>query len=78
MSTPSIALKLAQKLRKLRVKHGLTQEQTAERSDLPIRYYQKLESKSPYAMLFGGGSNTGAEFTSGACEAGISLKGIIH
>jgi transcriptional regulator with XRE-family HTH domain len=50
MSTPTIALKLAQRLKKLRIKHGLTQEQTAERADLPIRYYQKLESKSPYAI----------------------------
>ena len=50
MSTSTIALKVAQKLRKLRIKHGLTQEQIAERADLPIRYYQKLESKSPYAV----------------------------
>ena len=50
MSTPTIAIKLAQKLKKLRTKQGLTQEQTAEKAGIQIRYYQKLESKSPYAV----------------------------
>jgi len=50
MSAPTIALKLTQRLRKLRIKHNLTQEQVAEKADLAIRYYQKLESKSPYAI----------------------------
>lgn len=50
MSAPSIALRLAQKLKRLREKQGLTQERAAEKAGMPIRYYQKLESKSPYAI----------------------------
>ena len=50
MSTPAIALRLAQKLRGLRIKQGLTQEEVAEKADMPIRYYQKLESRTPHAV----------------------------
>ena len=50
MGTPTIAIKLAQRLKRLRTKQGLTQEQVAEAADLPVRYYQKLESKTPYAV----------------------------
>ena len=50
MKSPDIALRLAQKLKGLRIKRGLTQEQVAERADMPIRYYQKLESSNPHAV----------------------------
>ena len=50
MSISTIALKLAQKLRKLRKQHGLSQEKAAERAEMPVRYYQKLESKTPHAI----------------------------
>ena len=50
MKSPAIALGLARKLKQLRIKLGLTQEQAAEKADMPIRYYQKLESNSPHAV----------------------------
>ena len=50
MSTPKIRLALARRLRQLRLKKGYTQEQAAERADLDIRYYQRLESKNPNAV----------------------------
>ena len=50
MKPPSIALGLARKLKQLRIKQELTQEQAAERASMPIRYYQKLESGNPHAV----------------------------
>ena len=50
MKPPSIALGLARKLKQLRIKQALTQEQAAERAGMPIRYYQKLESGNPHAV----------------------------
>ena len=47
MSASKINQKLAKRLRQLRKKHKLTQEQTAELAGMDIRHYQKLESRSP-------------------------------
>ena len=48
-STPQIRLQLAGQLKKLRKKFGLTQEGMSERIGMDIRYYQRLESKTPNA-----------------------------
>ena len=50
MKSPDIALGLARKLKNLRIKQGLTQERVAEKANMPIRYYQKLESGNPHAV----------------------------
>ena len=47
MGTPSVRVKLGKRLRGLRAKRRLTQEQAAELIGLSLRYYQKLESKDP-------------------------------
>lgn len=50
MLTPEIRLKFAQRLKALRKKLRLTQEQMAEKLDMDIRYYQRLESNKPGAV----------------------------
>jgi transcriptional regulator with XRE-family HTH domain len=50
MATPEIRLQFARKLRGLRKKLKLTQEKMAERLDVDIRYYQRLESNKPGAV----------------------------
>ena len=50
MTTPKIRLKLANRLRKLRAKYKLTQEQASEKMGLDSRYYQRLESRKPPAV----------------------------
>ena len=50
MLTPEIRLKFAQRLKTLRKQNHLTQEQMAERLEMDIRYYQRLESNKPGAV----------------------------
>ena len=50
MLTPEIRLKFAQRLKALRKRFHLTQEEMAERLDMDIRYYQRLESNKPGAV----------------------------
>ena len=50
MNAPTIALNLAQKVKKLGDKQELTRKRVAERANMPLRYYQKLESKNPHAV----------------------------
>jgi len=50
MATPEIRLQFAKQLKTLRKRMGLTQEQMAERLDVDIRYYQRLESNKPGAV----------------------------
>jgi transcriptional regulator with XRE-family HTH domain len=42
-----VNLRLARRLKALRAKHHLTQEQLAEHADLSIKHVQRLESKRP-------------------------------
>ncbi len=44
MTSPDVTRKLAKKLKQLREKRGLTQEEVAELADLSTRHYQQLES----------------------------------
>ena len=50
MSVPKIRLELANRLRRLRRKYDLTQEEVAERAGLDTRYYQRLESRKTPAV----------------------------
>lgn len=50
MLTPEIRLKFAKRLKDLRERFHLTQEEMAERLEMDIRYYQRLESKKPGAV----------------------------
>ncbi len=50
MPVPRIRLELARKLRQLRKKYVLTQEEAAEKAGLDSRYYQRLESRKPNAV----------------------------
>ena len=50
MLTPEIRLKFAQRLKALRKRFHLTQEQMAERLEMDVRYYQRLESNKPGAV----------------------------
>ena len=50
MAIPQVRIKLAKRLRQLRIKAGLTQEEAAERVGLDIRNYQRLESLKPRAV----------------------------
>jgi transcriptional regulator with XRE-family HTH domain len=50
MTMPKIRLQFAGQLRRLRKDLRLTQEEMAERVDIDIRYYQRLESKTPNAV----------------------------
>ena len=48
--TPEIRLQFARRLKALRKRFHLTQEQMAERLDMDIRNYQRLESNKPGAV----------------------------
>lgn len=48
--TPQIRLQLAKRLKDLRKKQKLTQEQMAEKLEMDLRYYQRLESAKPNAV----------------------------
>jgi len=50
MAIPRVRLQLSTRLRQLRAKDGLTQEELAERAGLDARYYQRLESRKPTAI----------------------------
>ena len=45
----TISLRFAQRLRQLRRKRKLTQEQAAALAGIDLRYYQRLESRTPNA-----------------------------
>lgn len=47
MTDISIRIRLSKKLRRLRNKLKLTQEQVAEKAEISHRYYQILESNKP-------------------------------
>lgn len=49
-STPQIRLQLAKRLKELRKKNGFTQEEMAEKLEMDLRYYQRLESAKPNAV----------------------------
>ena len=49
-NTPQIRLQLAKRLKELRKKNELTQEQMAEKLEMDLRYYQRLESAKPNAV----------------------------
>ena len=50
MAIPKVRLQLAARLRQLRAKYELTQEEMAERAGLDARYYQRIESRHPTAV----------------------------
>jgi transcriptional regulator with XRE-family HTH domain len=50
MLIPEIRLQFARRLKTLRKGFHLTQEQMAERLDMDIRNYQRLESNKPGAV----------------------------
>ena len=50
MLTPKIRLQFARRLKALRKQFHLTQEQMAERLEMDVRYYQRLESNKPGAV----------------------------
>lgn len=50
MLTPEVRLQFARRLKALRKRFHLTQEQMAERLEMDIRYYQRLESNKPGAV----------------------------
>ena len=50
MLTPEIRLQFAGRLKALRKRYHLTQEQMAERLEMDVRYYQRLESNKPGAV----------------------------
>ena len=43
----SVRKKFSKRLRELREKHGLTQQELAELADLDYKHIQRLESKNP-------------------------------
>jgi len=47
---PKIRLQFAQRLKTLRKRFHLTQEQMAEQLNMDTRYYQRLESNKPGAV----------------------------
>lgn len=50
MLAPEIRLQFARRLKAIRKQRHLTQEQMAERLEMDIRYYQRLESNKPGAV----------------------------
>ena len=54
MSISKIRLQFAQKLKEVRRKARLTQEEMSERTGFSVRYYQMLESKNPPAIKIDG------------------------
>ena len=49
-NTPQIRLQLAKRLKQLRNRNKLTQEEMAEKLEMDLRYYQRLESAKPNAV----------------------------
>ena len=47
MKRPEIRYKFGAKIRKLRKKHGLTQEDLAGRAEVSTKHIQRLEGKKP-------------------------------
>ncbi|MBI3313688.1 MAG: helix-turn-helix transcriptional regulator [Candidatus Omnitrophica bacterium] len=43
----NIRLQFAKRLRELREKHGMTQEELSERADIAYKHIQRLESRHP-------------------------------
>lgn len=43
----NIRLKVGQKIKSLRIKRGLTQEQFAAEADIDYKYLQRIEGKNP-------------------------------
>ena len=50
MPTPEIRIRFAKRLKALRKQYHLTQERMAERINIDLRYYQRLESSKPNAI----------------------------
>lgn len=50
MIIPEIRLQFTRRLKTLRKRFHLTQEQMAERLEMDVRYYQRLESNKPGAV----------------------------
>ena len=50
MIVPRVRLKLAKRIKEIRNRKGLTQEQAALRCKLDLRDYQRLESLKPPAL----------------------------
>ncbi len=48
--TSTITTKLAKRLKDLREKHGLTQEEAARKCHMEYKYYQRYESSKPRDM----------------------------
>ncbi len=46
----TITTKLAKRLKELREKHGLTQEEAARKCHMEYKYYQRYESSKPRDM----------------------------
>ena len=47
MTDSEILLKFSKRVRQLRIKKGLTQQQLAELANVEYKYIQKIESKNP-------------------------------
>jgi transcriptional regulator with XRE-family HTH domain len=50
MTTFKARIKLAKRIKQIRKKRGLSQEETAYRSSIDLRLYQRAESKKPPAL----------------------------
>ncbi len=50
--TSSVKGKLSKRIKGLRIKTGLTQEQFAEKIGIKYKYYQEYEGKSPRDIRF--------------------------
>ncbi len=50
MPTSAISLKLAARIKQIRIKKKLTLEEAAERCGFDLRYYQRIESKKPWSL----------------------------
>ena len=46
----SLRLKLGKRIKKLRLKHRVTQQKLAEMADIDYKYIQKIEGKNPPAI----------------------------
>lgn len=50
MTIPVVRLKLAARIKQIRKQKKLTLEEAALRCGLDLRYYQRVESKKPWAL----------------------------
>ena len=48
--TPTARRKLGQRIKELRKKNGLTQDELAEKTGIDYKYIQKIEGKNPPAV----------------------------